>query len=328
MRAGPGVAAALSIFLAAAVAAQTWQPPRHTVPPPLPGASSAEVQAHADAGMEIERSRVPAEELAEHRRIDAALRALLPQRRGTIDAYVLSIALDSDAVFGREARVAGAVLERRYGASGRTLVLAGTDGNGPSRLPRGTPTSLGLALARIAELMDENEDVLILYTTSHGTPYGLFYQDGDSGYGLISPRRLGEMLDQLGLSNRLIILSACYSGVFVPRLRSATSAIVTASSSERTSFGCVADNDWTFFGDAMINHALRAPRPLGAAFAEASGLISGWEAQIRTTPSQPQIFLGAAIARWLGPLEQRLPPATAPVGRPAIETTRAAIQRK
>ncbi|HEY5712878.1 MAG TPA: C13 family peptidase [Allosphingosinicella sp.] len=328
MRAGPGVVAAFALFLAAAVAAQTWQPPRHTMPPPLPGASPADLQASADAGMEIERSRLPADELAEHRRIDAALRALLPQRSGIVDAYVVSIGLDSDPVFGREARAAGEVLERRYGARGRTIVLAGTDGSGPSRLPRGTPRSLGLTLARIAELIDREEDVLILYTTSHGTPFGIFYQDADSGYGLISPRRLAGMLDQLGLSNRLIIIGACYSGIFVPRLQSATSAIVTASSSERTSFGCAAENDWTFFGDAMINHALRGPRPLGAAFAEASSLIMVWEAQVRTMPSQPQIFLGAGTARWLGTLEQRLPPATAPTGRPALETTRAAMRAK
>ena len=278
--------------------------------------------------MQIERSRAPAEELAEHRRLDAALRALQPQRRGTVDAYVVAIALDSDPVFGREARAAGQVLERRYGARGRTIVLAGTDGSAPSRLPRGTPASLAITLARIAELMDRREDVLVLYTTSHGAPFGLYYNDADSGYGLISPNRLGAMLDELGLANRLIILSACYSGVFVPRLQSETSAIVTAASSDRTSFGCAAENDWTFFGDAMINHALRKPQPLAAAFAEANGLIVGWEAQVRIMPSQPQLFVGAGTARWLGALEQRLPPATAPTGRPAIETTQAVLQRR
>ena len=101
-------------------------------------------------------------------------------------------------------------------------MLAGSDGSGPSALPRGTPETLAIALARIAELIDRQEDAIILYTTSHGAPVGLYYNDGDSGYGLISPNRLAAMLDQLGIRNRLLILNACFAGVFVPRLRSDT----------------------------------------------------------------------------------------------------------
>ena len=92
-----------------------------------------EILERADAGTQIERNRSPAAELEEHRKLDRALHALLPQRPGTVDAYVVSIALDSDAVFGREARVAGDVLRRRYGALGRTIVLAGSDGSAPAR---------------------------------------------------------------------------------------------------------------------------------------------------------------------------------------------------
>lgn len=284
----------------------------------------ATLRMRADAGMQIEQSRDPAAELAEHRKLDRALRALLPQRAGTVDAYVISIALDSDPVFGREARVAGDVLAARYGARGRTITLAGSDGNAPSALPRGTPERLTLALARIAELIDPAEDVVVLYTTSHGTPFGLIYHDADNGYGAISPNRLRDVLDRLGLRNRLLILSACFSGVFVPRLQSDTTAIVTAASAERSSFGCVADNDWTFFGDAMINHALRKPQPLRAAFDEANGLIRGWEAQFPVRPSQPQVSIGPAAERWLAALDRRLPAAASqPVGRPALETSRA-----
>ena len=85
-----------------------------------------------------------------------------------------SIALDSDPVFGREAREAGKVLSRRYDAAGRTLVLAGSDGRGAERAAEGSLHALSLALARIAELMDPDEDVLVLYTTSHGAPFGLY----------------------------------------------------------------------------------------------------------------------------------------------------------
>jgi hypothetical protein len=335
MRTAVRMIAALALILPGAAATQqvprapspAYQPPRHSAPSPLMGGSRMEVMARADAGTQIERDRAPAGELDEHRKLDRALRALAPQRAGTVDAYVVSIALDSDPVFGREARVAGDVLRRRYGAPGRTIVLAGSDGAAPSALPRGSPTTLAITLARIAELMDKNEDVLVLYTTSHGAPFGLYYNDGDNGYGAISPSRMAAMLDGLGLRNRLLILSACYSGVFVPRLQSESSVIVTAASSDRSSFGCLAENDWTFFGDAMINHALRKAQSLGAAFAEANGLIGDWEAQFQVPSSRPQFFLGAAAGRWLDPLERRTPRTeTQPVGRPALESSRALMR--
>jgi hypothetical protein len=329
MRMGLRAVAALLLTLPAVASTQgagSYQAPRHNSrnSPLFLVPSEAELTSRADAGMQIERSRDPAGELAEHRKLDRALRALLPQRAGTVDAYVISIALDSDPVFGREARVAGEVLTARYGARGRAIVLAGSDGNAPSALPRGTPETLAIALARIAELINKDEDVVVIYTTSHGAPFGLYYNDGDNGYGAISPNRLQDLLQQLGIRNRLLILSACFSGVFVPRLRSDNTAIVTAASADRSSFGCVAENDWTFFGDAMINHALRKPQPLAAAFTEANTLIAGWEAQFPVRPSQPQVAIGAGAERWLAALDRRLPlTASQPVGRPAVETSRA-----
>jgi len=316
------IIAALALGLSAAGSTQTsYLAPRHAANPSplLVSGTPAEIALRADAGTQIERGRSAVGELEEHRRLARALATLAPQRAGVVDAYVLSIALDSDPVFGREARAAGEVLGRRYDALGRTLVLAGSDGAGPSTLPRGSPNSFAVALARIAEVMDRREDVLVLYTTSHGAPFGLYYHDADSGYGAISPNRLRAMLDELGLSNRLLILSACYSGIFVPRLQSETTAIVTAAAADRTSFGCAAENDWTFFGDAMINHALRKPQSLGAAFGEASRLVADWERRIRARSSQPQVAMGAGAARWLNALERRMPAtATPPSGRPAL----------
>ena len=260
----------------------------------------------------------------EEQRLDTALRRLAPQRPGTVDAYVIAIALDSDPVFAREARAAGDVLQRRYDAVGRTIILAGSGGDSDRPSPSGSPASLVRAMARIAELMDESEDVLVLYSTSHGTPLGLTWREGDRDMASITPKQMREWLDRHGIRNRLLILSACFSGIFVPGLQTSNSVIVTAAARDRISFGCFADNDWTFFGDAMINHALRKPQSLGAAYAEATALVSEWERRFEVTPSQPQIFLGAASARWLAPLERRMPrSATEPVGRPAVESAAA-----
>jgi hypothetical protein len=305
-----------------------YSAPEHTQPPPfLSHTPPQELGRLADLGVEIDRGRTAADTLAEHRKLGQALAGIGPQRKGVVDAYVVAVGLDSDPVFGREAREAARVLTRRYAAAGRSVVLGGTDGRAASALPRGSPGNLSAVLARVAEQMDRQEDVLVLYTTSHGAPLGIVYNDGDQGFGAISPARLWSLLTALGIRNRLVLVSACYSGAFVPILASPSTAIVTASSADRTSFGCQSDNDWTFFGDALINHALRAPQPLASAAAEATRTIGGWETSAALTPSQPQVSIGSEAAAWLSVLERKLPPAGPGVGRPAIAALPALSQR-
>ncbi|MDR6851574.1 hypothetical protein J2Y54_001067 [Sphingomonas sp. BE123] len=316
-------ALALLALPAASAQQQAYTPPQHTAPPP-PGIARStpeEVVQQADGGTQIERDRPATYALAEHRRLARALGALLPQRKGVVDAYVLSVALDSDPVFGREAREAGKVLARRYDAVGRTITLGGSDGKAPSPLPMGSPANFEAALARIAELMDEKEDVLVLYATSHGAPFGVVYNDGNEGFGAISPRRLAALLRAHGIERRLLIVSACYSGVFVPVLSGPQTAMLSAAAADRSSFGCTAENDWTFFGDALINRALRKPQPLARAAEEAVAQIARWEGDARLKPSLPQRSIGDGVAVWLTPLEARMPKvATAPVGKPSIDS--------
>lgn len=261
----------------------------------------------------------PAQQLAEHRRLNAALDALKPQRPGVVDAYVVVVALDGDPVFNREAREAGRVLARRFDAAGRTIVLANDEGDSKADGP-GSPRTLALALARVAELMDRNEDVLVLYSTSHGEPNsGLVYKDKQRGGGVITPARLADMLGSLEFKNRLLILQACFSGQFVPALKAPGTIIFTAAAADRSSFGCQAGNDWTFFGDALINHAFRQPLPLDLQMRRATDLISAAEDRNDLTPSEPQISIGDATAKWVGGLEQREPQSTSePVGQSAL----------
>lgn len=307
---------AFSAASAASPALAQYQAPKHTADYP-PMATTAQ---DLEYGPELQRGRPPAAMLADARKLSAALAGLQPQRPKLVDAYVVSVALDSDPVFGREAREAGKVLGRRYDAAGRTLVFGGTSGKAPSELPAGSISSLTLALARVAEVMDKNQDVLVLYATSHGAKVGIAYHDGDEGFGILTPTRLAGILDDLGIKNRVLILSACYSGIFVPALSSDNTALFTAASSERPSFGCMAENDWTFFGDAMINHGLRKAQPLEKASDEARMLIGQWEGAASLTPSNPQVSIGEKVPRWLTPLEARMPKAaTPPVGRPATD---------
>lgn len=297
-----------------------YAPPKHTQSPPLfDKLNPVEMGMEGQQGTTVERARSARWQLAESRRLSAALGRIGPGRKGVIDAFVLSAGLDSDPVFGREAREAGRVLGRRYAATTRTIVLAGSDGSTESAFPNGSPANIAAALARIAELMGP-EDVLVLYVTTHGAPFGIVYNDGNEGFGVLGPARLASLLSELGIRNRLLLISACYSGVFVGPLVTPSTAILTAASTDRTSFGCQADNDWTFFGDAVINRALRKPIGFSQAGSEAIATIGGWEQSAQLTPSMPQSYIGSEATQWLSVLEKTLPPLTPSVGKPAMDT--------
>jgi hypothetical protein len=253
-------------------------------------------------------------------KVDAALGKLAPQRPGVVDAYVLVVSLDDDPVFGREAREAARVLSRRFDAAGRTLLLSEIEGNAVGD-GAGSPATLDRALSGIASRMDRQEDVLVLYATTHGRPGdGLIYKARGAAADAITPYRLASMLNRLDVPNRLIILQACYSGQFIPSLASDRTVVITAAARDRPSFGCTPGNDWTFFGHAFVNQALRKPAPLAQQFREARNLIGKWERKAGLQPSQPQISIGRNTTLWLQPLEARAPQtATAPTGQPPEE---------
>lgn len=257
---------------------------------------------------------------SDEQRLRAAFETLKPQRPGLVDAYVIVAGLDSDPVFGREAREAGRVLSRRFDAEGRTLVLAADEGD-DSAHAAGTPQHLDLSLARIASLIDTKEDVLVLYTTSHGSPRaGINYKLTSGEAGIITPAQFAGWLTGHGFENRLIIIQACYSGQFVPALASPSTIVATAASAMRPSFGCTPGNDWTLFGHALINQAMRMPENFVRQFRRAFVMIDGWERKLGIERSSPQIAVGSESAKWLSALESRAPRTESrPVGSPPLE---------
>jgi len=259
-------------------------------------------------------------EVASDGRITGALESLDPQRPGTVDAYVIVAALDTDPVFNREAREAGRVLAGRFGAQGRTITLAEDEG-GDRAAAAGTPADLALAIDRAGALMDKKEDVLVLYTTSHGGPRsGLSYKHELYGSGVITPGKLSAMLDKSGAQNRLVILQACFSGQFVPALAGPRTVVLTAASSMKSSFGCSASNDWTFFGHAFVNQALRTRDTLARQFRRAVVTIIGWEEKLHIESSNPQISIGKDTAGWLASLDAQVQPVSpTPAGNPPSE---------
>lgn len=208
------------------------------------------------------------------------------------------------AVFRREAVAARDIVEARLSTRGRSLLLV-NDRHDLNSHPLLTTATLDAALAQLGAKMRADRDVLMLYLTSHGGPGQFSISAPGLATGSLSAAALRQMLDRSGIRNRIIVISACYSGSFIEELENANTLIMTAARSDRTSFGCADANEWTYFGDAFFNHALRQTTCLVEAFAIAKSLINTWEAEKGLTDSEPQIVVGEAIREMLPIIARR-----------------------
>jgi hypothetical protein len=156
------------------------------------------------------------------------------------------------------------------------------------------------AVAGIGGIMDKDKDVLVLFMTSHGEKTG-FALELPGAIAELTPQEVASTLNGAGIKNRIVIVSACYSGIFVPPLENADTIVMTASDANNTSFGCAPERDWTYFGDAFFRQSLQPGADFENAFDHARILIQGWELMDHAPPSNPQGEFGPALVNKLAP---------------------------
>jgi len=205
-------------------------------------------------------------------------------------ARVVSFGLyGPERVFAREASGAAQALRVWFGAEARPLVRFNTRQGGGV-----TPATLAASLRAVGSVMDTNKDVLVLFLTSHGSPAGLDIVAG-SRTSILTPPALRDMLDASGAKYRVVIISACYSGVFVPVLANPRTLVITAAAADRSSFGCEDRATWTYFGEAFFHQALKRASTLQSAFSEARRMVTAREQHEGFQPSNPQMAGGAEV---------------------------------
>lgn len=226
-----------------------------------------------------------------------ALDALQPQRPGQLDVYMITASLWGDPVFEREATQATDILSPHLGAQGRTITLS-AGGQGERRYPAATPNNIAAAIGQVGSLIDPNEDLVVVFITTHGAQDGSAVIREHNRLGAaLRPAHLSAMLRQANIRNRVVIISACFSGAFIGPLADDNTIVITAAAHDRSSFGCQPQNDWTFFGDAYFNRVIRGGATLLDGFDEAKRLIERWEReQNLSPPSDPQLFVGPRAA--------------------------------
>lgn len=248
--------------------------------------------------------------------------ALAPQRPGIPDLYVVGMAGDSEEdVFRNEVAYLETLMSRRFDALGRVLALVNhRDSLAAAPRPLATLDNLRAALAGVAARMDHEQDVLLLYATMHGTRDHLLYLQLRPYFeDFVDPQDLRRALDDAGIRNRVVAISACYSGGFVRALRSPDTLVLTAARHNRPSFGCGSASAATYFGRAWLVDGLNATTDFVAAFEQAKLQISAEERRQRFRASRPQINVGERIGTTLAAWRAQLPPEGPQVPYPYFE---------
>lgn len=246
---------------------------------------------------------------AQEKRVAKALSALGPRVPDRPNLYLVTFAGDgSENVFHNEAEYASRLFTSRFGPSVHSVVLQ----NNPATLtshPLASWTNLEAVLTGLKKVMDPQQDILLLYLTSHGDEdHSLLVTMDPLPLDQVDAKDLAGILQRHPMTWKVVVVNACYSGGFIPPLRGPGTLVMTAARADRSSFGCGADSDITYFGKAWLAHALNRSDDLIAAFKQARQEIHQWELQDDLPPSEPQIDIGKGIAEQLALWRKGLTP--------------------
>lgn len=266
----------------------------------------------ASASAEPERPRMQlTQELFEQQQAlwEHTVEALPTGKPGQTNVFGLVFApYASEDVFLRESNMVTQVLEERFDAKGRVIHLLNNPATAET-LPWATPLNLRRAIAALAARMDRENDVLVVYLTSHGArDHRLAAAHWPLTVPWLTPEELREELDGAGIRHRVVAVSACYSGGWIEPLASEDTLVMTAADATHTSYGCGRLSELTFFGRAMFDEELRKTRSFETAFAAAVPVIRQREIDGGKDDgfSNPQISMGEKIRPVLERLAQRL----------------------
>jgi hypothetical protein len=132
------------------------------------------------------------------------------------------------------------------------------------------------------------------FMTSHGNEDG-FYLRPDRR--LLTPRTLDRLLAEgCGSVPTVVVVSACHSGTFVDNgVAKPNRVILTAAATNRTSFGCGADDEYTYY-DWCLLHQFDSATTWSELSAATRSCVEGLERKMGVKASLPQLFVGSDVA--------------------------------
>ena len=236
-----------------------------------------------------------------------ALNDLEEERPGVTDLYFVGFAsYAGEDVFRKDMDVAQQLFDERFDTDGRSIVLV----NNPATVleqPLATASNLRASLSVIGDTIDPEQDVVMVYLTSHGNrDHSLAVQFPPLELDPVTPDSLKQMLDDAGIKWRIIVVSACYSGGFVEPLADEYTLVITSSGVDAPGFGCDGRAPPTLFGDAFFQQGLGKSGSFEAAFEVAKARVAERESAAGyAPPSDPQWRMGEEMAEKLKSLRKR-----------------------
>jgi hypothetical protein len=154
-------------------------------------------------------------------------------------------------------------------------------------------SSAGNLAGALRDLSVGDQDACLIHMTSHGSPQGFYLRNA----GTITPKTLDQILDRAcGDRPTVVLISACYSGVFVgPNMQKKNRIILTAARQDRTSFGCSAENQYTYW-DACLIDSLPTADNWKSLYGTIQQCIQTKESRGKFKPSLPQAYFGEEVS--------------------------------
>ena len=230
---------------------------------------------------------------AERDLVDAQIARFPAEPGSEARMYFLGFAgYGEERVFAEEIKLAARVVGDNYGSATRSVLLI-NDRRDFTTYPPASESSLRYALNALSRVMNREEDVLFLALSSHGSRDATIDVSNEG----MEPQPLGaqtlaELLAESGIRWKVIVVSACFSGAFIPPLADNHTIVLTAASKSRTSFGCSDTRELTYFGEAFYRDSLPGATQLRAAFETAKREIHRREKEEDFRASQPQGYFG------------------------------------
>lgn len=182
---------------------------------------------------------------------------------------------------------------------GRALLSAGFQAQNlrefsvrPNRYrPRPDKSDIDGVYEALGALSARAADGCLVYFSSHGGPEGVVVADQ-----LLAPSVLGAMLDQAcGRRPTIVVLSACFSGVFVPQIAAPNRMVLTAARADRSSFGCGSSDRYPYFDDCFLR-VFPTAHDFGQLGPAVQACVARREVETgMAPPSEPQLSIGAAL---------------------------------
>jgi hypothetical protein len=143
----------------------------------------------------------------------------------------------------------------------------------------------------LADVAGKAKGGCLFYLSSHGAPQGAIVDEQ-----ILLPGVLDSILDKAcGTRPTVVVISACFSGVYVPTLAGGNRMVLTAARADRTSFGCGEENKYPYFDDCFLS-SIRGAHDFPALGRTVQACVAKKEVDTgMKPPSEPQLYVGAGL---------------------------------